>query len=164
MEDLIRHISGPNQKMVGLIKLPDERVVVSPSKWFSDRWFLRESNFAMNQTCVEISPFKKKEIVSNVFVGEKYLGHRVFRFLKNSSCSFEDAPQDIDFLSIIDPDNAFENLQKINFSFHHIRYFCIAINPLKLKDSKQNMRDVKGFMKGRAHFVAQNRTELLYCV
>ena len=164
MEDLIRHISGPNQKMVGLIKLPNERVIVSPSKWLSDRWFLRESKFARNQTCVEISPFKKGKVSSNVFVGEKYLGHKVFRFLKNSSFSLEGVPQNIDFLSIIDPEKAFDHLQKINFSFHRIRYFCIAINPLKTKDIKQNMQDIEFFMKDKAKFVRKNRTEFLYSV
>ena len=41
--------------------------------------------------------------------------------------------KEIDFLSIIDPDHAFEFLQKIDFSKHKIKHFCIAINPLKEK-------------------------------
>lgn len=68
MENLIKHISNPNKKTINLIKLGNGDIVTSPSKWLSDRWFLRESNFAENLTCIEISPFKNNKD-SNTFVG-----------------------------------------------------------------------------------------------
>lgn len=162
MENLISHIKNPNHKILNLIKLPCGKVITSPSKWLSDRWFLRETNFKHNLNCVEISPYRNPEVNSNVFVGEKYLNHKVIRSLQNPLCSLMYIHDEIDLFSIIDPDHAFEFLQKIDFSKHKIKYFSIAINPLKTKDRKQNMRDIKGFMKDKAKFVKQNRTELLY--
>lgn len=156
MENLTQYISNPNQPIINLLKLDVGQVVHSASKWLSDRWFLRETNFKKDLTCVEISPFKNKKD-SNTFVGEKYLGHKVYK-------SLIDVPASIDFLSIIDPDNALEILQSIDFSKHTIKYFCIAINPLKTKDFKQNKKDIELFMKDKANFVKQNRTELLYSV
>ena len=70
----------------------------------------------------------------------------------------------IDFLSILGPDIALETLCKINFTKQKIKYFCIAINPVKTKDFKQNKKDIELFMKDKAKFVKQNRTELLYSV
>lgn len=156
MENLISHLEGPNKHVVNLIKFNSGKVVNSTSKWLSDYWFLRATNFAKDLTCVEISPFKNKKD-SNTFVGEKYLGHEVYK-------SLSDSPASIDFLSIIDPDNALEILQSIDFSKHTIKYSCIAINPLKTKDFKQNKKDIELFMKDKANFVKQNRTELLYSV
>jgi hypothetical protein len=164
MENLINYINPhrPNQKLLNLIKLSCGKVVLSPSKWLSDRWFLRETGFEPNLTCIEVSSLKNPMIGSNTFIGEKYLNHKVIRFLKDSSYSLDSALKEIDFLSIIDPDNAFEFLQQINFSIHKIKYFSIAINPLKTKDRRQNMRDIKGFMNDKAKFKKRNRTELLY--
>jgi hypothetical protein len=88
----------------------------------------------------------------------------VVRSLQNPLCSLKHIPKDIDFLSIIDPDNAFEFLQKIDFSVHSVKYFSIAINPLKTKDFKPNKKEIESFMKDKAKFVKQNRTELLYSV
>lgn len=156
MENLISHIDNPNKQIINLIKLPSGEVVNSPSKWLSDRWFLRETNFAKDLTCVELTPFKNTKD-SNVHVGEKHLGHKVHKSLTNCS-------QKIDFLSIIDPDNALEILQSIDFSKYSIQYYCIAINPLKEKNFKQNRRHIQEFMKDKASFVKQNRTELLYSV
>lgn len=156
MENLIKYISNPNQPIINLIKLSDSQVVKSTSKWLSDRWFLRETNFKKDLTCVEISPFKNTKD-SNVFVGEKYLGHKIYK-------SLADAPKNIDFLSIIDPDNALEILQSIDFLKHSIQYYCVAINPLKNKNFKQNRKNIQEFMKDKANFVKQNRTELLYSV
>jgi len=156
MENLISHLEGPNKHIINLIKLDSGEVVNSTSKWLSDRWFLRETNFAKDLTCVEISPFKNAKD-SNVFVGEKYLGHKVHKSLTN-------LPKKIDFLSIIDPDNALEILRSINFPMYSIRYYCIAINPLKEKDFKQNRREIKEVMKNKADLAKQNRTELLYSV
>ena len=156
MENLIQHLSAPNQTLVGFIKLPSGAVVSSPSKWLSDRWFLNEVNFARDLTCLEISPFKNNKN-SNVSVGQQHLGHRIYKTLKS-------APESIDFLSIIDPDNALEILHSIDFSTYSIRYYCIAINPLKEKDFKQNRREIKEVMKNKADLAKQNRTELLYSV
>lgn len=156
MENLIEHLSGPNQTLVGFIKLPSGAVVSSPSKWLSDRWFLNEINFGGDKTCVEITPFKNSKD-SNVFVGEKYLNHKVYKRI-------DEAPKDIDFLSIIDPDNALEVLEYIDFSKYSIKHFCIAINPLKEKNFKQNRREIQEFMKDHAQLIKQNRTELLYKV
>lgn len=156
MENLISHLEGPNKHTINLIKLDSGKVVNSTSKWLSDRWFLREVNFAKDLRCIEISPFKNTKD-SNVFVGSKYLGHRVYK-------SLIDGPKKIDFLSIIDPDNALEILQAIDFSTYSIQYYCIAINPLKDKDFKQNRKNIQEFMKDKAAFVKQNRTELLYGV
>ena len=164
MESLISRIDNSSKQVINLIKLPSGEVVNSPSKWLSDRWFLRQTKFQKNLKCVEISPFRNPERDSNVFVGEKYLGHKVIRSLQNPLCSLMYIHKEIDFLSIIDPDHAFEFLQKIDFSKHKIKHFCIAINPLKEKDFKQNRRNIKGFMKDKANLVKQNRTELLYSV
>lgn len=156
MENLISHLEGPNKYIINLIKLDSGEVVNSTSKWLSDRWFLREVNFAKDLICVEISPFKSKKD-SNVFVGEKYLGHKVYK-------SLFDSPTSIDFLSILDPDIALEVLESIDFSKYTIKHFCIAINPVKTKDFKQNKKDIELFMKDKAKFIKQNRTELLYSV
>jgi len=164
MESLISRIDNPSKQVINLIKLPSGEVVNSPSKWLSDRWFLRQTKFQKNLRCVEISPFRNPERDSNVFVGEKYLGHKVIRSLQNPLCLLMHIHNEIDFLSIIDSDHAFESLQKIDFSKHKIKHFCIAINPLKEKDFKQNRRNIKGFMKDKANLVKQNRTELLYSV
>ena len=154
MENLISHLEGSNKHIINLIKLDSGEVVNSTSKWLSDRWFLREVNFAKNLVCAEISPFKNKKD-SNTFVGEKYLGHKVYK-------SISDLPAYIDFLSILDPDIALELLESIDFSQYTIKRFCIAINPVKEKDFKQNKKDIELFMKDKAKFVKQNRTELLY--
>ena len=154
MENLISHLEGPNKRIVNLVKLDGGEVINSASKWLSDRWFLREVNFAKNLVCVEISPFKNKKD-SNTFVGEKYLGHKVYK-------SLPDSPTSIDFLSILDPDIALEFLESIDFSQYTIKRFCIAINPVKVKDFKQNKKEIELFMKDKAKFVKQNRTELLY--
>lgn len=156
MENLISHLEGPNKYIINLIKLDSGEVVNSTSKWLSDRWFLREVNFAKDLICVEISPFKNKKD-SNVFVGEKYLGHKVHK-------SLFDAPASIDFLSILDPDIALEVLESIDFSKYTIKHFCIAINPVKLKDFKQNKKNIESFMRNKVKFIKQNRTELLYSV
>ena len=156
MENLISHLEGPNKHIINLIKLDSGEVVNSTSKWLSDRWFLRETNFAKDLTCVELTPFKNTKD-SNVHVGEKHLGHKVHKSLTN-------CPQKIDFLSIIDPDNALEVLRSIDFFAYSIQYYCIAINPLKEKNFKQNRRNIQEFMKDKAKFVKQNRTELLYSV
>ena len=156
MENLISHLEGPNKHVINLIKLDSGEVVNSTSKWLSDRWFLRETNFAKDLTCVELTPFKNTKD-SNVYVGEKHLGHKVHKSLTNCS-------QKIDFLSIIDPDNAFEVLESIDFSKYSIEYYCIAIKPLKEKNFKQNLLNRQEFMKDKANFVKQNRTELLYSV
>ena len=156
MENLIQHISGPNQTLVGFVKLPSGAIVSSTSRWLSDRWFLSETNFAKDLTCIEISPYKNTKD-SNVFVGEKYLSHKVYASLSN-------IPPSIDFLSIIDADRALKVLQSINFSKYSIKHFCIAINPLKDKNFKQNRRQIQDFMKEKAVFVKQNRGELLYSV
>ncbi len=154
MESLICHITNPNQHIINLINFPDGKVIKSSSKWLSDRWFLRETNFAKDLACVEISPYKNTKD-SNVFIGEKYLGHKVYK-------SLSDAPYSIDFLSILDPDISLEVLESIDFSKCIIKYFCIAINPVKVKDFKQNKKEIELFMKDKAKFVKQNRTELLY--
>jgi len=154
MENLISHLEGSNKHIINLVKLDSGEVVNSTSKWLSDRWFLRETNFAKDLICVEISPYKSKKD-SNTFVGEKYLGHKVYKSLSNS-------PTSIDFLSILDPDIALEVLESIDFFKYTIKYFCIAINPVKTKDFKQNKKDIELFMKDKAKFVKQNRTELLY--
>ena len=164
MENLISHIDNPNKKIINLIQLPSGEVVNSPSKWLSDRWFLRETKFQTDLKCIEISPFRNPEKDSNVFVGEKYLGHKVIRSLQNPLCSLMHIHDEIDLFSIIDPDHALEFLQKIDFSKHKIKYFSIAINPLKTKDFKQNKKEIESFMKDKAKFVKQNRTELLYSV
>ena len=156
MENLISHLEGPNKHIINLIKLDSGQVVNSTSKWLSDRWFLRETNFKKDLVCVEMSPFKSTKD-SNVFVGQKYLGHKVYK-------SLSDSPTSIDFLSILDPDIALEVLESIDFSKYAIKYFCIAINPVKTKDFKQNKKDIELFMKDEAKFVKQNRTELLYSV
>jgi|TARA_Y100000289_G_scaffold39202_1_gene38636 hypothetical protein len=156
MENLISHLEGPNKRIINLIKLDSGEVVNSTSKWLSDRWFLRETNFAKDLTCVEISPFKNTKD-SNVFVGAKYLGHKVYKSLSS-------VPLSIDFLSILDPDIALETLESIDFSKYTIKYFCIAINPVKTKDFKQNKKNIELFMKDKANFIKQNRTELLYSV
>jgi hypothetical protein len=156
MENLISHIDNSNKQIINLIKLPSGEVVNSPSKWLSDRWFLRETNFAKDLVCVEISPYKNTKD-SNVFIGQKYLGHKVHKSLTN-------CPQKIDFLSIIDSDNALEVLQSIDFFTYSIQYYCIAINPLKEKNFKQNRRNIQEFMKDKTNFVKQNRTELLCSV
>ena len=154
MESLICHITNPNERIINFINFPDGKVIKSSSKWLSDRWFLRETNFAKDLVCVEISPYKSAKD-SNTFVGEKYLGHKVYKSLSDSLTS-------IDFLSILDPDIALESLESIDFSECIIKYFCIAINPVKTKDFKQNKKDIELFMKDKAKFVKQNRTELLY--
>lgn len=154
MENLISHLEGPNKHIINLIKLDSGEVVNSTSKWLSDRWFLRETNFKKDLTCIEISPFKSKKD-SNVFVGEKYLGHKVYK-------SLSDSPTSIDFLSILNPDIALEVLESIDFSQYTIKHFCIAINPVKTKDFKQNKKDIELFMKDKAKFIKQNRTEFLY--
>ena len=154
MENLISHLEGPNKHIINLIKLYSGEVVNSTSKWLSDRWFLRETNFAKHLTCVEISPFKNTKD-SNVFVGEKYLGHKAYK-------SLSDPPTSIDFLSILDPDISLEVLESIDFSKYTIKHFCIAINPVKTKDFKQNKKEIELFMKDKAKFIKQNRTELLY--
>lgn len=156
MENLISHLEGPNKHIINLVKLDSGEVVNSTSKWLSDRWFLRETGFAKDLTCVEISPFKNTKD-SNVFVGEKYLGYKVYK-------SLLDSPTSIDFLSILDPDIALEFLESIDFSQYAIKRFCIAINPVKVKDFKQNKKDIELFMKDKAKFIKQNRTELLYSV
>lgn len=156
MENLIKHISSANQNIINLIKLDSGEVITSTSKWLSDRWFLREVNFARDLVCTEISPFKNTKD-SNVFVGEKYFGHKVYKSL----C---DSPESIDFLSILDPDISLEILQKIDFTKQTIKYFCIAINPVKTKNFKQNKKDIESFMKDKSNFIKQNRTELLYSV
>ena len=156
MENLISHLEGPNKHIINLIKLDSGEVVNSTSKWLSDRWFLRETNFAKHLTCVEISPFKNTKD-SNVFVGQKYLRHKAYK-------SLSDSPTSIDFLSILDPDIALEVLESIDFSKYRIKHFCIAINPVKTKDFKQNKKDIELFMKDEAKFIKQNRTELLYSV
>ena len=156
MENLISHLEGPNRHIINLIKLYSVEVVNSTSKWLSDRWFLRETNFAKHLTCVEISPFKNTKD-SNVFVGQKYLRHKAYK-------SLSDSPTSIDFLSILDPDIALEVLESIDFSKYTIKHFCIAINPVKTKDFKQNKKDIELFMKNKAKFIKQNRTELLYSV
>ena len=61
MENLISHLEGPNKHTINLIKLDSGEVVNSTSKWLSDRWFLREVNFAKDLNCIEISPFKSKK-------------------------------------------------------------------------------------------------------
>ena len=154
MENLISHLEGPNKHIINLIKLDSGEVVNSTSKWLSDRWFLRETNFAKDLVCIEISPYKSKKD-SNTFVGEKYLGHKVYR-------SLSDSPTSIDFLSVLDPDIALEFLESIDFSQYTIKHFCIAINPVKVKDFKQNKKNIESFMQNKAKFVKQNRTELLY--
>ena len=164
MENLISRIDNPSKQVINLIKLPSGEVVNSPSKWLNDRWFLRETKFQKNLKCVEISPFRNPEKDSNVFVGEKYLGHKVIRSLQNPLCSLMYIHNEIDLLSIIDPDHALEFLRKIDFSKHKIKHFIIAINPLKEKDFKQNRKNIQEFMKGNARLVKQNRTELLYSV
>ena len=156
MENLISHLEGPNKHIINLIKLDSGEVVNSTSKWLSDRWLLRETGFAKDLTCVEISPFKNNKD-SNTFVGEKYLGYKVYK-------SLSDSPTSIDFLSILDPDIAFEVLGSIDFSKYIVKYFCIAINPVKTKDFKQNKKNIESFMQNKAKFVKQNRTELLYSV
>lgn len=156
MENLMSHLEGPNKHIINLIKLYSGEVVNSTSKWLSDRWFLRETNFAKHLTCVEISPFKNTKD-SNVFVGQKYLRHKAYK-------SLSDSPTSIDFLSILDPDIALEVLESIDFSKYRIKHFCIAINPVKTKDFKQNKKDIELFMKDEAKFIKQNRTELLYSV
>lgn len=156
MENLISHLEGPNKHIINLIKLNSGEVVNSTSKWLSDRWFLRETNFAKDLTCVEISPFKNNKD-SNTSIGEKYLGHKVYK-------SLSDSPTSIDFLSILDPDIALEFLESIDFSQYTIKRFCIAINPVKLKDFKKNKKEIELFMKDKAKFIKQNRTELLYSV
>lgn len=156
MENLISHLEGPNKHIINLIKLDSGQVVNSTSKWLSDRWFLRETNFKKDLVCVEMSPFKSTKD-SNVFVGQKYLGHKVYK-------SLSDSPASIDFLSILDPDIALEFLESIYFSQYTIKHFCIAINPVKTKDFKQNKKGIELFMKDKAKFVKQNRTELLYSV
>jgi len=156
MENLISHLEGPNKNIINLIKLNSGEVVNSTSKWLSDRWFLRKTNFAKHLTCVEISPFKNTKD-SNVFVGQKYLRHKAYK-------SLSDSPTSIDFLSILDPDIALEILESIDFSKYTIKHFCIAINPVKTKDFKQNKKDIELFMKNKAKFIKQNRTELLYSV
>jgi len=55
-------------------------------------------------------------------------------------------------------------LRSIDFFAYSIQYYCIAINPLKEKNFKQNRRNIQEFMKDKAKFVKQNRTELLYSV
>ena len=162
MENLISHIDNPNKKILNLIKFPNGEVVNSPSKWLSDRWFFRETKFQKNLQCVEISPFRNPEKDSNVFIGEKYLSHRVTISLQNPLCSLMYMHDEIDLLSIIDPDHALEFLQNIDFSKHKIKHFIIAINPLKEKNFKQNRSDIQEFMNDKAKFVKQNRTELLY--
>ena len=156
MENLTRHILNSNQKIINLIKLNDGRIVASTSKWLSDRWFLRETNFQKDLTCVEISPYKTVKD-SNVFIGEKYFGYKVYKSLSN-------LPTSIDFLSILDPDIALDILRSIDFSKYTIKHFCIAINPVKTKHFKQNKKNIELFMKGKAKFIKQNRTELLYSV
>lgn len=164
MENLISYIKNPNHKMLNLIKLPSGEVVNSPSKWLNDRWFLRETKFKSKLNCVEISPFRNPEKDSNVFIGEKYLNHRVIRSLQNPLCSLMYMHEEIDLFSVIDPDHALEFLQKIDFSKHKIKHFIIAINPLKEKNFKQNRKNIQEFMQDKAKFVKQNRTELLYSV
>ena len=156
MENLISHLEGPNKHTINLIKLNDGKVINSTSKWLSDRWFLRETSFAKDLACIEISPFKSEKD-SNTFVGEKYLGHKVYK-------SLSDSPTSIDFLSILDPDIALEFLESIDFSKYTIKHFCIAINPVKTKDFKKNKKAIELFMKDKAKFIKQNRTELLYSV
>jgi len=164
MESLISRIDNPSKQVINLIKLPSNEVVNSPSKWLSDRWFLRQTKFQKNLKCVEISPFRNPERDSNVFVGEKYLGHRVIRSLQNPLCSLMYMHDEIDLFSIIDPDHALEFLQKIDFSKHKIKHFIISINPLKEKNFKQNRKNIQEFMRDKADFVKQNRTEFLYSV
>ena len=164
MESLISHIDNPNKQIINLIKLPSGEVINSPSKWLNDRWFLRETNFKQDLNCVEISPHRNPEKDSNVFVGEKYLGHKVIRSLQNPLCSLMYIHDEIDLFSIIDPNHALEFLQKIDFSKHKIKHFIIAINPLKEKNFKQNRKNIQEFMQDKAEFVKQNRTELLYSV
>ena len=156
MASLLSFIDNPNQRIINLIKIPNAGTVKSTSKWLSDRWFLRETNFAKDLTCIEISPFKNDKD-SNTFVGEKYLGHKVYN-------SFDETPKDIDFLSIIDPDNAFELLTRIDHSKYKFKYLCVAINPLKNKNFKENKKDIQLFLKDKYNFIKQNRTELLYGV
>lgn len=156
MFSLIPFIDNPNQRIINLIQIPNAGIVKSTSKWLSDRWFLRETNFAKDLTCVEISPFKNTKD-SNVFVGAKYLGHKVYKSLSS-------VPLSIDFLSILDPDIALETLESIDFSQYTIKHFCIAINPVKIKDFKQNKKSIELFMHDKAKFLKQNRTELLYSV
>ena len=156
MENLISHLEGPNKNIINLIKLDSGEVVNSTSKWLSDRWFLRETGFAKDLTCVEISPFKNNKD-SNTSIGEKYLGYKVYK-------SLPDSPTSIDFLSILDPDIALEVLESIDFSQYTIKRFCIAINPVKVKDFKQNKNEIELFMKDKAKYIKQNRTELLYSV
>ena len=157
MENLTSHLEGPNKHVINLIKLDSGEVVNSTSKWLSDRWFLRETGFAKDLTCVEISPFKNHKRLKRTSVGEKYLGRKVYK-------SLSDSPTSIDFLSILDPDIALEVLESIDFSKYTIKHFCIAINPVKTKDFKQNKKDIELFMKNKAKFIKQNRTELLYSV
>ena len=164
MESLISHIDNPNKQIINLIKLPSGEVINSPSKWLNDRWFLRETNFKQDLNCVEISPHRNPEKDSNVFVGEKYLGHKVIRSLQNPLCSLMYIHDEIDLFSVIDPVHAFDFLQKIDFSKHKIKHFIIAINPLKEKNFKQNRKNIQEFMQDKAEFVKQNRTELLYSV
>jgi hypothetical protein len=164
MENLISRIDNPSKQVINLIKLPSGEVVNSPSKWLNDRWFLRETKFQKNLKCVEISPYKNPEKDSNVFVGEKYLGHKIIRSLQNPLCSLMHIHNEVDLLSIIDPDHALEFLQKIDFSKHKIKHYVIAINPLKEKSFKQNRKEIQEFMKDKAKFIKQNRTELLYSV
>lgn len=156
MFSLIPFIDNPNQRIINLIQIPNAGIVKSTSKWLSDRWFLRETNFAKDLTCIEISPFKNDKD-SNTFVGEKYLRHKVYKSLSNS-------PTSIDFLSILDPDISLEVLESIDFSQYTIKHFCIAINPVKIKDFKQNKKSIELFMHDKAKFLKQNRTELLYSV
>ncbi len=156
MFSLIPFIDNPNQRIINLIQIPNAGIVKSTSKWLSDRWFLRETNFAKDLTCVEISPFKNTKD-SNVFVGAKYLGHKVYKSLSS-------VPLSIDFLSILDPDISLEVLESIDFSQYTIKHFCIAINPVKIKDFKQNKKSIELFMHDKAKFLKQNRTELLYSV
>ena len=110
----------------------------------------------MKLSIQQVSPFKNTKD-SNVFVGQKYLRHKAYKSL----C---DSPTSIDFLSILAPDIALEVLESIDFSKYTIKHFCIAINPVKTKDFKQNKKDIELFMKNKAKFIKQNRTELLYSV
>ena len=110
--NLISHLEGPNKHVINLIKLNGGQVVNSTSKWLSDRWFLTKQISKRDLACVEISPFKSKKD-SNVFVGEKYLGHKVYK-------SLSDSPASIDFLSILDPDISLEVLKSIDFSNSNI--------------------------------------------
>ena len=151
MVDLIDYIKPNGSWIVNLIKSPDNKVFHSSSKWLSDEWYLKETDFKYGGNVYEFG----RGAFSNINLLKEEFGYKEISQLNN----FEGV---IDFFSFLDPDLVVELLMKLDFQKTSIKYACIAFKPVQEVELEKNKKNLLSLMSEEFDFVKQKRTELLF--